>query len=108
MIKVLFNTFGNTPVIGGPIKAAYIGSLVKDLVQQGKTSPANSELKNLGGNELESALNNQANALYDQHITPVVLENNIPGVIHDRIKTKAISELVTVMRAKVNEKVTKN
>jgi hypothetical protein len=108
MIKFLFNTFGNVPGIGGPLKAAYVGSLVKDLVQQGKNSPANAELKNLGANELESALNNQANAMYDEHITPVVSQNNIPDMIHRPIKERAITELVAVMRTKINEKVASN
>ena len=108
MIKFLFNTFGNVPGIGAPIKAAYVGSLVKDLVQQGKNSPASSDLKNLGANELESALNTQANSMYDQHITPIVSQHNIPHVIHQQIKERAITELISVMRAKVSEKVAKN
>jgi hypothetical protein len=108
MIKFLFNTFGNVPGIGAPLKAAYVGSLVKDLIQQGKDSPAKAELKGLGANELDSALNTQANALYDQHITPIVNQNNIPNVIHQPIKERAISELVSVMRTKLNEKIAKN
>lgn len=100
MIKFLFNNFSNVPGVGGAIKAAYVGSLVKDLVQQGKNSPAKDELKNLSGNELESALNNQANSMYDEHITPVVSQNNIPNAIHQPIKEKAIAQLVGVMREK--------
>jgi hypothetical protein len=107
MIKFLFNTFGNVPGIGAPLKAAYVGSLVKDLVQQGKDSPAKAELKGLAGNELESALNDQANSMYDQHITPVVQQNNIPDVIHNPIKEKAIGQLVTVLRDKVKAQANK-
>ena len=103
MIKMLYNTFGNFPVVGGALKAAYVGSLVKDLVQQGKNSPAKDELKNLGSAELDTALNNQANAMYDEHITPIVSQNNIPSAIHNPIKEKAISQLVTVMRDKVKQ-----
>jgi hypothetical protein len=103
MIKMLFNTFGNAPLVGDAIKAAYVGSLVKDLVQQGKNSPAKDELKNLGNQELDTQLNSQANAMYDQHITPVITQNNIPSAIHTRIKEKAISQLVTVMRDKVKQ-----
>src|SRR5688572_19622442 len=101
MIKFLYNSFGNLPVVGDGLKAAYVGSLVKDLVQQGKNSPAKDELKHLGKAELETALNNQANSMYDQHITPVVSQNNIPAAIHNPIKEKAITQLVTVMREKV-------
>ena len=107
MIKFLYNTFGNMPMVGAPIKAAYIGSLVKDLVQQGKNGPAKDELKNLGGNELENALNEQANNLYDQHITPEVSKNNIPNAIHQPIKEKAIAQLVSVMRDKVKQQTNK-
>jgi len=103
MIKMLYNTFGNFPIVGDGLKAAYVGSLVKDLIQQGKNSPAKDELKNLGSAELDSALNNQANAMYDQHITPVVSQNNIPAAIHNPIKQKAISQLVSVMREKIKQ-----
>jgi hypothetical protein len=108
MIKFLFNTFGNVPGIGGPIKAAYVGSLVNELVQKGKDSPAKAELKGLAGNELESALNDQANSMYDEHIGPVVAQNNIPNVVHQPIKEKAITRLVEVMRAKVQQQANKN
>ena len=89
------------PVVGGPIKAAYVGSLVKDLVQQGKNSPAKPELMNLGKNELESALNDQANSLFDQHVGPVISQHNIPHALTNPIKEKAINEIVTQMRAKI-------
>ena len=108
MIKFLYSTFGSVPGLSGPLKAAYVGSLIKDLVQQGKDSPAKSELKNLGGNELESALNDQANAMYDQHITPVVQQNNIPDAIHQPMKEKAIAQLVSNMRSKVQQQASKN
>jgi hypothetical protein len=107
MIKFLFNTFGNVPGIGGPLKAAYVGSLVNDMIKKGKDSPAKSELKGLAGNELESALNDQANAMYDEHITPVVSQNNIPNVIHQPIKEKAITKLVAVMREKAQQQANK-
>lgn len=40
MIKFLFNNLKNMPVVGDPIKAAYVGSLVKEVIQKGKQSPA--------------------------------------------------------------------
>jgi hypothetical protein len=107
MIKFLFNTFGNVPGIGGPIKAAYVGSLVNDLVQKGKNSPAKAELKGLAGNELEAALNDQANSMYDEHITPIVSQNNIPNAVHQPIKEKAITKLVAVMREKAQQQANK-
>ncbi len=98
---MLSSTFANVPVVGPALKAAYVGSLVKELVQKGKDSPAKSELLNLGGNELDSALNDQAHSMYDQAITPIVKENNIPDAIHTPIKNKAIDELVGALRAQV-------
>lgn len=98
---MLSSTFANVPVIGPALKAAYVGSLVKELVQKGKDSPAKGELLNLGGNELDAALNDQAHAMYDETITPIVNENNIPDAIHTPIKNKAINELTGVLRAQV-------
>jgi hypothetical protein len=102
MINFLFNNFSGMPVIGGPIKAAYVGSLVKNLIQQGKTSPVKDELKNMGKDELESALNDQANQLFDQHVGGVISQHNIPSIITNPIKERAISELVTQMRTQVS------
>lgn len=101
MIKVLHSALGGVPVVGPALKVAYIGSLVKTLIQKGKNSPAKGELLGLGGDELESALSDQAHAMYDEAITPVVQENNIPDGVHSPIKDKAIGELVTVLRAQV-------
>lgn len=103
MIKMLSSTFANVPVVGPALKAAYVGSLVKDLVQKGKDSPAKTELLNMGGNELDAALNDQAHKLYDENITPIVKENNIPDAIHNPIKNKAINELVGVLRTQVQK-----
>lgn len=103
MIKMLHSTFANVPVVGPALKAAYVGSLVKELVQKGKDSPAKGELLNMGGNELDAALNDQAHAMYDENITPIVKENNIPDGIHDPIKNKAINELVGVLRTQVQK-----
>lgn len=101
MIKFLFDNFSGMPVVGGPIKAAYVGSLVKDLVQQGKNSPVKEELKTLGKNELESALNDQANNLFDTHVGPVISQHNIPSALTNPIKEKAINEIVSQMRTKI-------
>ena len=101
MIKFLFDNFSGMPVVGGPIKAAYVGSLVKDLVQQGKNSPAKPELMSLGKNELESALKDQASGMFDQHIGPVIAQHNIPTALTNPIKDKAINEIAAQMRAKI-------
>ena len=98
MIKFLYSTFGNVPGLSGPLKVAYAGALINDLVKQGKDSPAKSELKNLGSQELDNELNNQATALYDQHITPEVSKMNIPSAVHNPMKEKAIAKLVVVLR----------
>jgi len=103
MIKFLYSTFGSIPGLSGPLKVAYVGALVKDLVQQGKNSPAKAELKNLGNQELDNELNNQATNLYDQHITPEVAKMNLPNAIHQPIKEKAITQLVTVLRDNVKK-----
>lgn len=103
MIKFLYSTFGSIPGLSGPLKVAYVGALVKDLVQQGKNSPAKAELTSLGGAELDSALNGQANKMYDEHITPEVSKMNIPNGIHQPIKEKAITQLVTVLRDNVKK-----
>ena len=102
---MLFGTCRNLPLVGPAITAAYVGSLVKDLVKQGKDSPAKPELINLGVNELEGALNDAANALYDESVGKIVSENNVPDMIHNPIKARAIGELIGVMRSKIQQKI---
>ena len=105
MIKFLFDNFKDFPVIGNFIKGLYVGSLVKELIEKGKHSPAKEELKGLTGDELESAMNDEANQMFDETITPVITQYNVPQPIVDPIKEKAIEELVKNMREKADKKI---
>lgn len=105
MIKFLFDNFKDTPVIGDPIKGLYLGSLVKELVEKGKHSPAREELLNMSGDELEDNINTQATEMFDQNIGPVITQYNIPEQVATPVKEKAIEKLAAVLREKIQTKV---
>jgi hypothetical protein len=101
MIKFLFDNCRDLPVVGGPVKGLYVGYLVKELIKKGKNSEAKSELKNLGKEELDNALKDQANQMWDENITPQISQYNIPDALVSPMKEKAIEELTGVLKEKV-------
>lgn len=107
MIKFLFDNCKDFPVIGGPIKAAYIGVLVKNVVKEGKRGKSAKELSNLTGEELEGAINEEANSIFDENITPEIKQYMIPDALIAPIKEKAIKEITAKLREKAQEKVEK-
>lgn len=107
MIVFLYKNFKNFPVIGNPIKGAYVGYLIKNLVKKTKVGEAKKELIELTGDELEGALNDTANELFDEAITPIITEEGIPVQIVKPLKEKAIDELTGVLRDKAVEKAEK-
>lgn len=103
MIKFLFDNFKNMPVVGGPIKAAYVGSLVKEVIKNGKQSPAKEELLTMGKDDLEDALNQEANNMFDEHITPVITQEGIPAQLVQPIKEKSVDKFGGFLREKVDQ-----
>jgi hypothetical protein len=102
MIKFLFDNFRNMPVVGNPIKVAYVGSLVKDVVKKGKESPARPELMTMGKDELEAELKNQANDMFNATISPVIAEQGIPSQLVEPLKEKGIDKIVGALREKID------
>jgi hypothetical protein len=100
MIVFLYKNFKNFPLIGKPIKVAYVGYLVKNLVKKTEVNESKKELINLSGNELESALNDEAKNLFDEAITPIITEEGIPEPLIRPVKDKAINKLTSVLKNK--------
>ena len=105
MIKFLFDNLRNAPGIGGPIKAAYIGNLVKGVVKDGKKSSSAKELGDIAGDELEDTLNEEANNMFDEFIMPEIRANNIPDTLVKPLKEKAIDKFTVALRKRVEAKV---
>jgi len=105
MIKFLFDKFRDAPIVGTPIKLAYVGYLVKGIINDGKHSNSASELKTLSGDELETALNDQANGLWDDNITPQITQYSIPESLVAPVKEKAIAKIVAKLREQIGQKV---
>lgn len=104
MNEVLYSFLKNLPVVGPGVKAAYIGSKVKVLVQKIEGDPqAAAKLKGKAGDELEEALNEEANGLYDNEISPMVQAEGIPEEIEQPVKEKAIEQLVAALRKKLEK-----
>ncbi|WP_157630170.1 hypothetical protein [Thermonema rossianum] len=102
MNETMYSFLKNLPLVGPAVKAAYIGSKVKVLIQKVEGDPqATAELKGKAGNELEEALNEEANELYDSEISPIVQAEGIPEEVEQPVKEKAIEELVAALRKKL-------
>ena len=101
MLKFLFNNFKNVPGVGGAITAAYLGSLINDLVNKSKDKEVNPEDKEKTGKELDDALGDQANDLFDDEIGPIIREHNVPEQVVKPLREKAIEEIVANLRKKV-------
>jgi hypothetical protein len=104
MIKFLFDNCKDFPVIGTPIKVAYIGYLVKNIIKEGKGSESTGELSNLTGDELEDAINNQATNQFDQFVMPEITKHGIPDFVVNPSKEKMIDKLAGAIREKIQKK----
>lgn len=92
------------PVVGDPIKAAYIGLLVKEVIKKGQGSPAKEELISMGENELQAELKSEANSMFDEHIMPVITQEGIPAALVQPVKEKGISKIAKALRKQIDEK----
>lgn len=103
MIQFLFDNFQNFPVIGTPIKIAYISHLVKGVIDNGTRSSSAKDLKGLTGDELEAALNEEGAAIFDEYIAPHI--KNVPQEALDAAKEKAVEQIVAKLREKADAKI---
>lgn len=103
MIKFLFDNFRNMPGIGKPIKVAYIGHLVNEVVKKGKDSPAKEELINMGENDLQAEIKSQANSMFDEHIMPMITAEGIPAALVQPAKKKGIDKIAAVLREEADK-----
>ena len=101
MLKFLFTTFKDVPGIGGAVTAAYIGSLINDLVSKSKDEEPKPGDKEKTGKELDDALGDQANDLFDDNISPTIKEYNVPEEVVKPLREKAIEQIVANLRKKV-------
>jgi len=101
MLKFLFENFKDAPVVGGMITAAYIGSLVNDLVSKSNEKQVKEEDKKKTGKELDDALGDQANEMFDEHIGPTIKEYNVPEEVVKPMREKAVEQIVANLRKKV-------
>ena len=104
MIEFLFNNCKDFPVIGTPIKVAYVGFLVKNVIKEGKTGASAKDLSNLTGDELEGAINDQATNQFDEFVMPEITKHGIPDFVVNPSKEKMIEKLAGALREKIQAK----
>ena len=100
-LKLLFDNFKNFPIVGTPIKVAYVGHLVKGVVADGKQSSSAKDLKGLSGDEFEKAVDKEANDIFDEYIMPEIQDCNIPQQALDVAKEKAVEKIAEKIRETV-------
>ena len=96
MIKFLYTWFSWVPVLGGVLKAAYIASLVKTILNVADDRPLPEELKSKTGAELDEALAREANEIITEVIAPLDL-----CMVADIVRRAAVDKVVEALRAKV-------
>jgi hypothetical protein len=104
MKKETYHRFKGFPVIGNGVKVAYIGGLVNNLVKGNEKKESKMELTQLTGNELEKAINREANDMFDEFIMPEITKEGIPEFLVSRAKTKGIKEITISLKKKMVEK----
>ncbi|MCS6822759.1 MAG: hypothetical protein NZ529_00580 [Cytophagaceae bacterium] len=106
MIETLYNVLGNAPMVGQPITTAYISNRIKKAVQAAKDKKLDTETAQLVGDQLDSALQDKANDIFDSEIGPIISKHNIPDHVIKPLKEKAIEQLVGVLKEKIVNKIT--
>lgn len=102
MLKFLYDYGKDLPLVGTPIKMAYAASLVNNVIKNGKKSSSAKNLKEFTGDELEDALNEEANNVFDEHIAPEI--SGIPEPAFSKVKENAIEKIVAGLREKIEKK----
>ena len=106
MIETIHNLFGNLPVVGEPIKMAYLGKRVKDAVQKTKDSKLDVDTSNSVGAKLDEQLRNKADEIYSENIASYVQQAGLPEYANEKIKNKAIDSIVNVLVEKTKKQIT--
>jgi hypothetical protein len=106
MIETLYNMLGNAPVVGQPITMAYIGNRIKKAVRTTKDKKLDPKTAELVGDQLDSALQDQANEIFDSEIGPIISKHALPEQVVTLLKEKAIEQLVGVLKDKVVDRIT--
>jgi len=101
MNETIYKVFKGFPVIGPVVQAAYIGAKVKALLQKVEGMQADPRTKDKTGKELDDALADVANDLYEESITPLVTQEGIPSMVEKPIREKAVEQIVEILRKKV-------
>ena len=96
MIKTLYNIFNWVPVLGTVLKTAYIGSLIKGIKDDLSSKEPSQDLSDLKGKELEDALSDEANDIFEE----VESELELDSTSLQLIRPKLIEYLVSKWRGK--------
>lgn len=106
MIETLYKYLGGMPVVGQPIKLAYIGKKVKDAVKKTQDHKLDPETAQLTGNELNIYINQMATHLFDEEVLPHIQQTGLPDFTITPVKKKAISTLSEVITNQIKKGIT--
>ncbi len=93
MIKTLYKFLGWVPILGSILKAAYIGSLVKQVTGIAENWKPNPEVAGASGDALDKLLSKEANTLVTEFAEPLEL-----GMIGSIVIKQGVKAAVPVMR----------
>ena len=85
MIKTLYNIFNWVPVLGPVLKTAYIGSLIKSIKDDLSNKEPSRDLSDLKGKELDDALADEANNIFEEVQGELEIDNTTLELIRPKL-----------------------
>ncbi len=107
-MEFLAKNFGWVPILGEYFKTAYkvqkITQKVQRLVEAQRNGTFWTEVEKMSETEAEKFIRKQADEQYEEHIASEIREQGIPTMMADKIKDRAINELVKAMKEEYNKR----
>jgi len=94
----LLKAFSWVPGVGEALKMKKIYDKIAKLVAAQKQGKLKEEIMKMSEAEAEKAMRKEAEDQYNEHITPEIREMGIPDVLGNKARTKALDELMKVLK----------
>lgn len=97
-MKTLVDTLGWVPVLGSILKTTYIANCAKDVIFKIEVDE-----KSLKSDNSVQYLKDLSEEAYDEFLEPEVSKLNLPSLVTDKAKEKAIDIIIEGLKKKYNK-----
>ena len=94
-MKTLVDIFGWVPVLGSALKTAYIANCAKDVIMKVEVDE-----KSIKADNASEYLKDLAEKAYEEFLDPEVEKLNLPSLVTEKAKEKAIDIIVEGLKKK--------